>query len=180
MKSVRILRHFSGKRRWGLFLFLLVMMGTIVEGAELSRHLLADGEENAISISSERMVLKNKDNVILFEGNVVVESNSMVLRADKVEIKFALPGQREGLVENIDQKRKISTIVASGNVELTEGERIVHSDRLVYYREDERMVFTGSPSVREGKDEIRGKKITVYIQEDRVMVEGGEAVIHPK
>jgi len=127
------------------------------------------------------MVLKNQENTILFDGNVMVVRDSMTLKADHVEVVFnPLPERERGLVETAEKKRELSTITAIGNVEFQQEARTILSNKVVYYKKDEKMVFTGSPNVKEGEDQLKGEKITVYIKEDRVVIEGGEAVIHPK
>ncbi len=105
----------------------------------------------------------------------------MILKANAVEAVFEPAAEREnGLIENAEKKRSLTTITATGDIEFIHGVRTVYANRVVYFKKDEKMVFTGSPNIREGHDVLKGEKITVFIQEDRVVVEGGEAIIHPK
>ncbi len=120
-------------------------------------------------------------NTIVFEGDVVIEQDTMTLKADVVDAIFEPVSEKEnGLIEGADRKRSLSTITATGNIRFIQGSRTVYANRVVYLKKDEKMVFTGSPNIREGRDELKGEKITVFILEDRVVVEGGEAIIHPK
>ncbi len=183
MRSKKIFRQLCGRYTIIILtclpILLLAVTGIKSEEVSVKRFIGREGE--TLSITSKRMTLKNKENIILFEGDVVVESDMMILKAAKVEVMFVPSSESEqGLMETIDAKKKLSTITATGDVELLQGERKIFARKVVYYKEDEKMILTGSPNIREGKDEIRGDTITVYIAEDRVVVEGGEAVIHPR
>ncbi|MEK6538985.1 MAG: LptA/OstA family protein, partial [Nitrospirota bacterium] len=113
--------------------------------------------------------------------DVVIERETMTLKANVVQAVFEPVTEREnGMIENSDRKRSLSAITATGDIEFNQGVRTVYANRVVYFKKDEKMVFTGSPNIREGDDVLKGEKITVFIQEDRVVVEGGEAIIHPK
>ena len=166
----------------GFCLIFLLFNSSTVRGEEPPvTRFISQGEEGALSITSRKMTLKNQEKTILFEGDVVLERDSMRLKARRVEAVFtSLPEGEQGLFESADKKRELSSITATGDVEFIQGSRTVLSNKVIYFKKDERMVFTGSPNIREGKDELKGEKITVHILEDRVVVEGGEAIIHPR
>ena len=150
------------------------------EEAPLSRFTTLEGDQT-LSIAAERMLIRNQENRILFEGNVTMERNGLLLKAGEVEIVFAVrEGQGGSLVEGTQDRREIDTITARIGVKLTKGEQTILSRQVVYFRKDEKMVFTGDPMVRERNNEVRGGKITVFLKDDRALVEGGTAVIHPR
>ncbi len=185
MKLAKIFGRLCGNRCKIILLACLpIFLFTIadIRGEETSTaHFIARDQEGALTITSKKMTLKNQENTILFEGDVVVERDTMRLKANKVDVVFIPMSEREqGLVETVDKKREVSTITATGNVEFVQDARTIHSNKVTYYKKDEKMVFTGSPDIREGQDELKGERITVYINEDRVVVEGGEAIIHPR
>ncbi len=168
MRLKMISRPFYGNVVFFCLIYIFISINAY--GAEIKRQFLS--KKDAISITSKKMVLQEKAHLVIFEGDVVVKGRSMTLRAERVEVRF-IKGKG-------DKKREISTITASGHVRLYQANRMVQSDRLVYDRDTDRMVFTGSPHIIEGEDKIYGKKIIVYLTKDKVVVEGGEAVIHPR
>lgn len=182
MKSRKIFEPICGNR-YGIIiaicLLILLFAVVIAKGEDISSTQFISKEQGgALSITSRKMTLKNQENTILFEGDVVVDRDTMRLKANKVEVVFIpQPEVEQGVAE---RKREISTITATGDVEFVQGMRTILSNRVVYHRKDEKMVFTGSPNVKEGEDKLRGERITVFIKEDRVVVEGGEAIIHPR
>ncbi len=165
-----------------LTLFILLFWTAISEGKDKSiTRFVSQDQGRALTISSGKMTLNNPMNSIVFEGDVLIEQETMTLKADVVDVVFEPVSERENsLIEGVERKRSLSTITASGDIKFIHGIRTVYADKVVYFKKEETMVFTGSPSIREGLDKLTGEKITVFILEDRVVVEGGEAIIHPK
>ena len=174
-----------GKRCWVIIVICLPILLSVVpaiKGEETSAtRFISKDSGGVLSITSKTMTLTNQENTILFEGDVVLERDSMILKARKVEIVFnPASANQQGVMETADKKRELSTITATGDVKVVQETRTIVSDKVIYNKKDEKMVFTGSPNVRQGEDELKGERITVYISEDRVVVEGGEAVLHPR
>jgi lipopolysaccharide export system protein LptA len=171
---------------WVLFLWiLLVPMGLTpspggAEESPLSRFTTTEGGQT-LSITANKMLIRSQENRILFEGDVVIERDGLVLKAGEVEMVFVpMAEDKGGIMDKVQEKREISSITALHDVALTRGQRRITSQQVVYFRKEEKMVFTGDPVVRENNDEVRGRKITVYLKDDRALVEGGAAVLHPK
>lgn len=185
MRSGKIFGLEYGKRQTIIFyiaLFTLLVWTVTSEGKDKSiTRFVSKDQGGALSISSSKMTLNNQMNTILFEGNVIVEQDTMTLKADVVDVVFETVLESEKkLMDGVDSKRSLSTITATGNIKFMHGDRTVYANMVVYSKKGEMMVFTGSPTIQEGLDKLKGEKITVFILEDRVVIEGGEAIIHPK
>ena len=185
MRLIRILRRLFGHRHAviiGIALPIFLGAVSVMNGEETAAtRFMSKDSVGALSITSKKMTLVNQENMIKFEGDVVLERDSMIIKAKKVDVVFApLSEKEQGFVDTADKKRELSTITATGDVEFVQGRRTILSQKVLYNRRDEKMIFTGSPNIREGEDELKGERITVYIREDRVVVDGGEAIIHPR
>lgn len=185
MSLTEIFRRLCGKKYWVIIVLclpILLFAVPAIKGEEVSAtRFISKDSGGALSITSKKMTLTNQENTILFEGDVVLERESMILKARKLEVVFnPASANQQGLMETADKKRELSTITATGDVEFVQGTRTIVSNKVIYNKKDEKMVFTGSPNVRQGEDQLKGERITVYLQEDRVVVEGGEAVLHPR
>ena len=178
------MREFGKRQTIVIYIALLLLLVRAVtcEGQDKSiTRFISQDQGRALSISSSKMTLNNQMNTIVFEGDVIIEQDTMTLKADVVDVVFEAVSERENtLIDGVERKRSLSTITATGDIKFIHGDRTVYANRVVYFKKDEVMVFTGSPNIREGLDKLKGEKITVYILEDRVVVEGGEAIIHPK
>lgn len=185
MKSGRTYGREYGKQQnlivW-IALFILTVWPATCKGQDESiAKFISQDQGRALSISSSKMTLNNQLNTIVFEGDVIIEQEAMTLKANAVDVVFEPASDSEnGLIKGVERKRTLSTITATGDIKFIQGVRTIYANRVVYFKKDEKMVFTGSPRILERRDELKGNKITVFILEDRVVVEGGEAIIHPK
>lgn len=163
-------------------IFMLLAWPAVSRGKDESiTRFVSQDQGRALTITSSKMTLNNPMNTIVFEGDVTIAQEAMTLKADVVNVVFEPVSEGEnGLIEGAERRRALSTITATGDIKFIQGIRTVYANKAVYFKQDEKMVFTGSPNIREGRDELKGDKITVFILEDRVVVEGGEAIIHPK
>lgn len=186
MNLKRILRLPCGSRCNRIFsvilpVLYLALAVPVTNGEEVSStHFMSRDQAGVLSVTSSKMTLKNQQNTILFEGDVVVERDNSTLKANNVEVIFTGGIREEGGADLLEKKREISTITAKGDVKFVQGARTILADKVIYYRNEDKMIFSGKPNVHEGQDELKGEKITVFLKEDRVIVEGGEAVIHPR
>ena len=102
-------------------------------------------------------------------GNVKAVRADSVLLANSIKVFFhTSKTKKEG-------QSNVKRIVATGNVEYTEGERKALSDQADYDTTDEILVITGEKArLLTGKSWISGKKITLFKAQDRVVVESTE------
>jgi len=130
----------------------------------------ADAAET-ITINSDRMELDQKKNTVIYSGNVVTVRGSVIMKSDTLTATF-----------NPEMKR-LSAVVAEGNLEVTQGDRIATGAKAVFNSEDNSVVITGDPVIRQGNSQISGCRIIMFINEDRGVVDGGcqrvKAVIFP-
>ncbi len=81
------------------------------------------------------------------------------------------------------EMKRLDEVVAEGNLEVTQGNRIATGAKAVYNSENNSVVLTGDPVIRQGNSQVSGCRIIMFINEDRGVVEGGckrvKAVIFP-
>lgn len=119
-----------------------------------------------IVITAATLTADNRAQTALFEGAVVAKTDTMTLQADRMLVHYA-----DGRVMKID---------ASGKVRLMRGERIITSDAVVYFAEDEKAVFTGEPRAAEGGNVVTGTRMTYFLRDDRSVVENSKVFIEDR
>lgn len=122
-----------------------------------------------LKITSDKMVANKDQSMVEFMGKVKAVRADSVLLADSVKVFLhTSKTQKEG-------QSKVKRILATGNVEYTEGERKAFSDQADYDTADQILVLTGDHArLLTGKSWITGKKITLFKAQDRVVVESSE------
>jgi lipopolysaccharide export system protein LptA len=114
------------------------------------------------------MTYRSKEDLIIFEGEVVAHQGEMTLHGDHVEVR-------------VDQKtQEIRTVHATGNVRILKEDLVATGEVADYDALAGVAVLTGNPKVWRGKDVVVGEKITVFLADNRSVVEGKvKAVIFP-
>ncbi len=81
------------------------------------------------------------------------------------------------------EMQRLTEVVAEGNLEVTQGNRIATGAKAIFNSVDNSVVLTGDPVIRQGNSRVSGCRIIMFINEERGVVEGGcqrvKAVIFP-
>ena len=124
-----------------------------------------------IEITSDRMRSENGGQKIIFSGNVAVTKDDMVITSDIVEVYSS------------SDKKQTDEIVATGNVEISRGNKKLKGDRAVYLKHLQKIILTGNPKAIawEGDDLIEGREMIFLMKKDRFIVnERVHAKLFPK
>jgi lipopolysaccharide export system protein LptA len=143
------------------------------------------GEGKPTYITSDRLDAYKSREMVTFSGHVVAKQDDWVVQSDTLTLYFdrAEDSSRVGS-KKIEETGELSRIEARGNVRITQGERIVTGEQVVFYRGEQKAVVTGAPVLQEGENVIEGDRVIVYLQEKRGVVEGAKerrvsATIYP-
>ncbi|MBM4309776.1 MAG: lipopolysaccharide transport periplasmic protein LptA [Deltaproteobacteria bacterium] len=125
----------------------------------------------AISINSDTMEYDNRQNMAIFNGNVVARQDDIVMFANAMHVFYSESGG-------------LSRVEAKGDVRVLQGDRIATGSSIVFDNANQTIVATGSPRVWQGDNVVHGRKITVFLKEERTVVEGepnsrASATIYP-
>ena len=95
-----------------------------------------------------------KNNVVVFSGKVHAVQADSELTSNTLHVLM-------------NKQSQIQTMIADGNVRMSQGTRWATGDHAVLDENIHTLVLTGSPVVHDGKDQIAGTKITVYLQTNK-------------
>lgn len=132
-------------------------------------------KDKPINISSDKMEVSQKAGTIVFEGHVVAQQENLTMTGKKLVV-YAVkekpktakgPGEQSGMIERLDR------IELSGEVKISQGEKLATCEKAVYYRQEQKIILSGNPQVSQGKDVLNGRLITLYLLEERSVIEGG-------
>jgi lipopolysaccharide transport protein LptA len=101
---------------------------------------------------------------LTFRRGVEARQGDLVLRTALLEATYPEGATHPG------------ELVATGGVEIRQGDRAARCQRADYVRREERIVCRGDAVLRDGDDELRGEAIVFDLARRRVTVEGGTRV----
>ncbi len=121
-----------------------------------------------VKITSKTMEADNKRNMVTFKGDVVVKQEDIVIFSDTMKVSY-------------EPKGGINKVEASGNVKMSQENRIATGKKLVFYNPEQKIVMTGSPKIWQGDNLISCEKVTVLLEDNKIVFEGKvDSIIYPQ
>ena len=100
-----------------------------------------------------------ENNIATFNDNVIVKDPQVMLKADKMQVFF-----------DADSK-SVARIIAEGEVRFKKGDRQAKSEHAEYFADEGKIVLSGNPMVRRGMDALTGERIIFYRNNNRMVCE---------
>ena len=119
------------------------------------------GQESPVEVTAERLISESKANQLIFSGNVEARRGELYVKADRLEVLQDA------------QSKKVSRMVAIGNVYITKGEQAATASRATFHESEQKVVLTGNPHAWEGSSEVWGEEMVLLLAEDKMIVTGG-------
>ena len=129
----------------------------------------AGGAARESVITAKKIEFDNKEGVILFDENVLVDDAQFLMRSDR-------------LLVFMQGTNDVQQIMAIGNVSITNANRSAACDKAVYTKKDGRIVMTGSAHLKQlGKEagDVTGDRIVIWVDDERMEVSPGRVVLPP-
>ena len=151
----------------GILFFLFLISGEAQErkgaakGPKMDKGFGFTTNSNApIDILSDTVEADQKQNTVIFKGNVVAKQEDITLYANTLTITYD------------PNTKKLKEIMAVGNVKIVQLERRATSQKATFDQDESKVILDGEAVVREGENVIRGEKVIFYVDEERSLVEG--------
>lgn len=143
----------------------VVVVGKPAADANVSTNVAA--RESVIT--AKRIEFDNKEGVILFDEDVLVDDPQFLMRSDR-------------LLVFMEGTNDVQQIMAVGRVSITNANRTASCDKAVYTKKDGRIVMTGDARLKQqGKQaaDVAGERITIWVDDERMEVVPGHVVLPP-
>jgi len=158
-------------------------------------HPTFSSSDQPINITSKRFSAKNFSGgkEVTFEGSVRVQQGDLVLTCDRLIIMY--DEKMQGTEQNGSNKKTVNkelqtasgikSITASGNVKMTQNDRMAVAGKAVFDNTKRTITLTeGPPRLWQGPDVLAAQTIVIYLDENRSELLGGDdslitAIINP-
>jgi lipopolysaccharide transport protein LptA len=127
----------------------------------------ADVPQRESVITANRIEFDNKEGVILFDENVLVDDAQFVMRSDR-------------LLVFMEGTNDVQQVLAVGNVTITNLNRSASCGKAVYTKKDGQIVMTGQARLLSQGDkggEVTGDRIIFWLDDERMEVYPGKVVL---
>ena len=98
----------------------------------------------------------------VFTGNVVVIGTNFKMTCQEMTVYST-------------KDNKVDRIVSTGDVIITQPDRVTHCGHAEYFHDTDTFVLTDQPVILNGKDEVHGTRITIERTTQKMTVDGGRS-----
>jgi len=138
-----------------------------------------------IRIKSNKMIVLDKKNEVVFTGNVIATQGNMTIEADSLTVIYQKKGKtKTSKINNITKTRTIKEILAKGNVKITNKSITAFSNYAIFIKDKNIIILKGKPLIIKNNNRITGDTITIYLNQNKSIVTANkghrvEAIIYP-
>ena len=115
-------------------------------------------------ITSNELHSDQLNHVSVFTGKVVVTGTNFRMTCEEMTVNFT-------------KDNKVNTIVATGNVIITQPNRVTQCGHAEYFRDEDKFVLTDQPTILDGKTHAHGPQIVIYRSSQKMEIGGGRTEI---
>lgn len=119
-----------------------------------------------IHISADHMTSVEKDNTVVFTGDVDAKQEDVRIRTDKMTVYYTK-------TDTENTKQEVEKLYCVGNVEVTRGEWLGTGREMTYFAKKQQVILTGNAKAWQDQNMVSGTKIIYYLDQGRSEVIGG-------
>lgn len=132
--------------------------------------------ESPIYIEADHMASTEKNNAVLFTGDVDAKQGDLRIRSDKMTVHYT-EQEKENNEKPVKSAQQIEKLVCEGNVEITRGDWLGTSEKMIYLSDKRQVILTGNAKAWQDQNMVGGDKIVYYMDEGRSEVIGGTMTV---
>lgn len=154
-----------------LFMILAPMLlSSAVVAEDQEQENAANAGDDQIQIVADKLITNNEEKFAEFSGDVRASQGTFVITSDRLRIYYQTNPDNAG--EQVGRDESIKQVVASGNVQVSNGKYTAETDRAEYDLETQVVVLIGENStLKSNKNILTGSKITVDRKTGQMKVE---------
>lgn len=147
-------------------LLLFACLAMLATGSPL---LAATGNDQPINIEADRMVSNQKDNAVLFAGNVTARQGDLAIRADEMTVQYHATAEKAG--QTGVGGGQLKKLMAKGNVHVESAAWTASGDAMDYLAAERKVLLHGNAKVWQDNNLVSGDAMTLYLDEGKSIVE---------
>lgn len=155
------------------FLFTIlapILLSSAAAAEDQSQEKAANAGDDQIQIVADKLITNNEEKFAEFSGDVRTSQGTFVITSDRLRIYYQT--NPDGAGNQVGRDESIKQVVASGNVQVSNGKYTAETDRVEYDLETQVVVLIGENStLKSNKNILTGSKITVDRKTGQMKVE---------
>jgi lipopolysaccharide export system protein LptA len=146
-----------------LFLSLIASLAICPAAAQTADTATTDAvPAGSTVITSDELHSDQTTHISIFTGNVIVTGTNFKMTCQEMTVYFT-------------PTNKVDKIVATGDVVISQPDRVTHCGHAEYFQDDDKFVLTDQPVIHDHNDTQSGNIITIYRTSQKMTVTGGRS-----
>ncbi len=163
MSRQRLIKLTSNLFRFSCVLIIFFLFPANVFSQETEKRI-----KGPIVVTSVKLTADNKNSTALFEKNVIARTTDMTMYSDRMLVYYE------------SQTGNVTRIDADGSVKVVKEDRVITSQKAVYFADGNKVIFTGEPRAIKGENIVTGKVMTYLMDDDLFLVEESKVFLSNK
>ena len=148
----------------------LMLLSSPLVAEEQTQEKAANAGDDQIQIVADKLITNNEEKFAEFSGDVHTRQGTFVITSDRLRIYYQTDPDAAG--DQAGRDESIKQVVASGNVQVSNGKYTAETDRVEYDLETQVVVLIGENStLKSNRNTLSGSKITVDRKTGQMKVE---------
>jgi lipopolysaccharide export system protein LptA len=160
----------NSQKRFAVALTILLSFGLFFTGP-----VSTFADDPPIHVEANRMTSTEKTNSVVFTGDVDAKQGDVRIRSDEMTVHYTPADKKEKASKKEEKKatQQVEKLICIGNVEVTRGEFLGTSKKMIYLSKERQVILTGNAKAWQNQNMVSGDKIIYYLDEGRSEVVGG-------
>ena len=155
---------FSPRLPWPLLAVALLMAWAPVSAQTTDDSDSETPPPGGTIITSDELHSDQNTRISVFTGKVVTVGTNFRLTCQEMTVYFT-------------KDNKVDKIVATGDVIITQPDRVTHCGHAEYFRDTDTFVLTDQPVILDHKNQAHGTKITIERTTQKMTIDGGRSTV---
>jgi len=125
--------------------------------------------DEPIHVEADRMVSKQKENAVIFSGNVDAKQGVLTIHSDEMTVYHQSQPAAAGATQ--DGPQKIKKLYADGNVKIVQENLVATGKHMEFFADERKVLLTGDTKVWQDNNLVTGEKVMLDLNTGTTVVE---------
>ncbi len=154
------------------FIMFLALTGMLLHAGSASAQTTSSTDP--VHIEADRMVSKQKENAVIFMGNVAASQGELTIHSDEMTVSHYKSKDNQAK-QSSDQpgeaSPQIEKLHAVGNVKIVTKGLVATGNDMVFFADERKVIITGNTKVWQDNNLVTGEKIELDLNTDTTIIE---------
>lgn len=127
-----------------------------------------------VHIEADRMLSDQRDNMVVFTGNVVAVQGTLTINSEKMTVYHESNFGGNTSRTDTGEGQQIDRIVATGEVKITRGNLTATGEKVIFEISNEKIFISGNAKVWHQDNLVQGEKVVFDLTEGTTFFESGD------